>query len=486
MNNLLSRTIATDAPYQLLPFNFFRLNGAHKNILVTSETGEHLYLDEPQLDHLINKRLDSRTSLYRDLLARHFIFEPNVHDPLPEMAAQYRSRKSFLADGVALHIIVVTLRCNHTCQYCQVSRAPLGGSMHDMSIEDADHTIERIFESTSPTLTVEFQGGEALLAFERIEYIVEKISQRNVTEQRDIQFVISTTLHHLDDHMLNFASAHNIHFSTSLDGPEFLHNANRPTPTRDSYQRTLNGVKRVRDKMGNGSVTALTTLTRKSLDYPTEIVDEYVKQGFSSISLRPLSPYGFAERSAKRLSYTAADYSDFYRKALDHIIALNQQGHYLSEGLASLFLTNILTPFATGYVDLRSPAGAGVGVLVYNYDGKVYPSDESRMLVEMGDDQLCLGSVALPLSELLASPVIDSLLAAGVAESLPGCADCALLHFCGADPIDHYARQADPIGHRAFSHFCQRNTQLLSHLFEVLRDAPSTTQNTLMTWIGRH
>jgi hypothetical protein len=33
-----------------------------------------------------------------------------------------------------------------------------------------------------------------------------------------------------------------------------------------------------------------------------------------------------------------------------------------------------------GYVDLRSPAGAGLGALVYNYDGSVFASVEGRML----------------------------------------------------------------------------------------------------------
>ncbi|MQT72463.1 4Fe-4S cluster-binding domain-containing protein, partial [Pseudomonas sp. FSL R10-0071] len=85
---------------------------------------------------------------------------------LPQMAAQYRSRKDFLFQGPALHLFVVTLRCNHTCQYCQVSRAPLGGSGHDLSEADARAAVERMFESNSRVLTVEFQGGEPLLAFE--------------------------------------------------------------------------------------------------------------------------------------------------------------------------------------------------------------------------------------------------------------------------------------------------------------------------------
>ncbi|HBP6464344.1 TPA: His-Xaa-Ser system radical SAM maturase HxsB [Pseudomonas aeruginosa] len=482
----MGRVIATDGSYRLLPFRFMRLNGdSTKNVLITGDTGEHLFISDPQLRELLSKRLRPGTSLYKDLLARHFIHEPGRHDPLPEMAAQYRSRKDFLLQGPALHLFVVTLRCNHTCQYCQVSRAPLAGGGHDLSEQDAMDAVERLFESASPTLTVEFQGGEPLLAFERIRQIIERVVEQNETEQRDIQFVITSTLHHLTDEILDFAQEHRIQFSTSLDGPAALHNANRPTPTRDSYARTLEGIHRVRERLGHDAVSALTTLTAKSLEQPRAIIDEYVKEGFSSISLRPLSPYGFASKSAQRLDYPMERYVRFYKEALAYLLELNQQGIYLSEGYTALLLNNVLTPFSSGYVDLRSPMGAGIGALVYNYDGYVYPSDEARMLLEMGEDGLRLGTVRQPLRELLNAPVMSLLLEAGIAEALPGCSDCALVPYCGADPVEHFARQGDPIGHRAFSSFCEKNMGLLQHLFGLLRNGDESTQRVLLSWLTR-
>jgi len=483
---MLPPLIATDSGYRLLPFRFMRMEGdPRQEVLITSETGEYLFIAEHQLPLLIHRQLPAGTALYRDLLARHFIHEPGRHDPLPEMAAQYRSRKSFLFGGPALHLFVVTLRCNHTCQYCQVSRAPLAGAGHDMSAEHASDAVARLFESPSPVLTVEFQGGEPLLAFDRIRQIVEQVSERNEQEQRDIQFVISSTLHHLDDTIIEFTQQHRIQFSTSLDGPGFLHNANRPIPTRDAYQRTLAGIEWVRAVLGHDAVSALTTLTSRSLEYPRQIVDEYIEQGFNGISLRPLSPYGFARSSSERLDYPMDRYVRFYKEALAYLIEVNQQGIYLAEGYAALLLTNILTPFSSGYVDLRSPMGAGIGALVYNYDGFVYPSDEARMLLEMGEEGLRLGSVKEPLANLLRSPVIELLLSAGVAEALPGCADCALVPYCGADPVEHFARQGDPIGHKRFSSFCEKNTALLSHLFHLLHNDDEATHRVLLSWLAK-
>lgn len=478
--------LAREFAYRLLPFRFLRLSDTDaNNVLITAETGEYLFVSEAQLNQLVHKQVVRGTPLYKDLLARHFIYQPGGHNPLPEMAAQYRSRKGFLYGGPALHLFVVTLRCNHTCQYCQVSRAPLSGTGHDMSAEHARLAVERLFESPSPVLTVEFQGGEPLLAFDRIQQIVEAIEQRNEREQRSIQFVISSTLHHLTEPMLAFAKQHRIQFSTSLDGPAFLHNANRPTPEKNAYERTLHGINWVRDYLCHDAVSALTTLTSTSLQHPHAIIDEYVQQRFNSISLRPLSPYGFAKKSSARLDYAMDDYIAFYKVAMDYLIAVNSQGVTLSEGYTSLLLANILTPFSSGYVDLRSPLGAGLGTLLYNYDGDVYPSDEARMLLEMGESGLRLGSVAQPLQELMRSPVIELLLSAGIAEALPGCSDCALVPYCGADPIEHFAKQADPIGHRAFSSFCQKNTALLTHLFLLLRDGSEQTQRVLLSWLSR-
>lgn len=150
-----------------------------------------------------------------------------------------------------------------------------------MSAEHANPTVDRVFESPSRVLTVEFQGGEPLLAFDRIQQIDEAVETRNKVEKRNIQYVITTTLHHLSDVILEFAERYNIQFSTSLDGPAFLQNVNRPTPTKDAYERTVDGINRVRARVGHDAVSALTILTSRSLEHPEAIINEYVARGLT-------------------------------------------------------------------------------------------------------------------------------------------------------------------------------------------------------------
>ncbi|MCW2243164.1 His-Xaa-Ser system radical SAM maturase HxsB [Azospirillum canadense] len=471
--------------YTLLPFRFARIPGVPGRVLVTSEVGEWHFLGGTEFRAFVGGALDPTSDTYADLHAKHFLVEGDPTTAIRLLAAKYRTRKSFLRDGPGLHVFVTTLRCDHSCTYCQVSRRPISESGFDMSERTALAAIDRLFESPSPTLTVEFQGGEPLVGFDRLRHVTEAIVARNRTEGRNITFSMTSTLHLATDEMLAFFRQHGFQLSTSLDGPAWLHDANRPMPTRDSHRRTVAAIERARAVLGHDKVTALTTLTRRSLDHPEAIVDEYVRLGFRSVFLRPLSPFGFAARAARRIGYSAEEFLRFYERALGHILDLNRQGVGIDEAYAGILLTHVLTPFPTGYADLRSPTGAGLGAVVYNYDGAVYASDESRMLAEAGDPTFRLGTVHDRWADLMRSPAMDLLLATGIAEVLPGCSDCAFLPYCGADPVFNLAREGEPVGHRPTNDHCRKHTGLFHLLFRRLAEADPHVLRTFLSWVTR-
>ncbi|MDH5824960.1 His-Xaa-Ser system radical SAM maturase HxsB [Luteimonas sp. RD2P54] len=468
--------------YRLLPMRFRRLPWDDDRVFVSSLAGDWLILDRSTFERVVRKQIAHDDPLLADLEARYLVTTDLERSTLAPLLSQYRTRKSYLLDGPALHIFVVSLRCHHTCSYCQVSRQQTSATSFDLSDVASHHAVDRLFEWPSPSLTIEFQGGEPLLHFDRVRSITERIIARNRTENRSLRFVLASTLHDLTDEQLAFMKDHAFQLSTSLDGPEWLHNANRPRPERDSYRRTVDGIERGRSTLGADAVSALTTLTRRSLEAPQAIVDEYKKQGFHSISLRPLSPYGFAARTRDRNGYRIAEFLKFYDTAIDHLLKVNQAGFVLEESYASLLLSQLLGPFSHGYVDLRSPTGAGLGAIVYDYDGRVYPSDEARMLAAMGDHGFALGMVNEPIENWLSSPAMQRVMAAGVAEALPTCSDCAYVPLCGADPVDHYARQGDVIGHRPSSDFCQRQMGMFDLLLCKYELGSPQDRATLESW----
>jgi uncharacterized protein len=467
--------------YRLLPFQFLQFNTANK--IVVNEVGEHLFLSNEDFDAFVAHRLDQSSQTYFDLKGKHFLFDSDSSAPFELLVTKYRTKKAHLAGFTKLHIFVVSLRCEHSCHYCQVSRVSTNKSRYDMSEETALRALDLVFRAPAKEIKIEFQGGEPLLNFERIVQIIDEAEKRSLIAEKSVEFVVTTNLALITDEMLEYFRDHNVLISTSLDGPEYIHNANRPRPGNNSYQLTIENMRKVREVLGVDRVGAIMTATRLSLQHPRAIIDEYINNGFQSIFLRNLSPYGFALKTARSIGYSVDDFLPFYKEALDYIIEVNRNGINFVEIYAQIILARILTPFSTGYVDLQSPAGAGIGVAVYNYDGDVYASDESRMLAEMGDKQFRLGSVHTDSYEqIFGGEVIKTLVASSCVESMPGCSDCAFQVFCGADPIFNYATQGDMVGHRPTNDFHKKNLFIIKYLL-TLYHSDSTIRRIFWAWV---
>jgi len=466
--------------YRLLPCRFGTLDEGRS--IVSSLGGEHLVVPTPVLRDFLEHRLPIDSMWFPEFESRHLLYTDDFALKAEILAAQYRTRQSLLPNGAALHIFVVTLRCDNACQYCQVSRVSEDRSAFDMTEATASRAIDLMLSGPSPTLKVEFQGGESLLNFPLIRYIVNETKRR--AAGRAVEFVVATNLAPLTDEMLLFFRENRVFVSTSIDGPAALHNRNRPRPTGDAYERAVEGIVRCRKALGPDSVSALMTCTASSLEQPESIVDEYVKLGFREIFLRSVSPYGFAAKSQKLLGYETARFLEFYRRALRRIIEHNVDGVAIKEVYASILLSRILSSFPTGFVDLQSPSGIGLSVMVYNYDGDVYPSDEARMLAEMGDKRFRLGSVHRhSWGELFVESDLLSVLSETMTEGLPGCADCVFQPYCGSDPVRHHATQGDSTGHRPTSSFCAKQKGLFELLIRLLED-DSVAAPVLKRWVA--
>ncbi len=278
--------------YQLLPFRFTSLDG--REYVLTNQAGEFIVLERPTLEALVRHRLCPADPQFDNLRSKHFIADSDSSLATELLALKVRTKLKRIADFTGLHIFVVSLRCEHSCPYCQVSRQSDDKVAFDMSVETAEKALALTFRSPSPGIKIEFQGGEPLLNFPLIRQIVERAEALNATQRRHLQFVIATNLAVIADDMLDFCADHDIVISTSLDGPADLHNANRPRPGRNSYERTIEGIAKVRNALGRDKVSALMTTTKLILGRVRDIIDEYIAQDFRGIFLRPMSPYGFA------------------------------------------------------------------------------------------------------------------------------------------------------------------------------------------------
>lgn len=455
--------------YHLLPFRFHRLN-EQQEVLV-NEVGDYLSVPTGTFERIVRREVhyEKDSQLYADLMSNFFISEQTISPLIDVLATRYRTKKFFLTHFTGLHIFVISLRCEHTCSYCQVSRVTQNKDKYDMSRQHIDRGVDIMFQSPNPHVTMEFQGGEALLAFENIVYAVEKAKKIALEKDKGITFVICTNLALVNREILEYCKENSILISASLDGPKEVHDSNRHKPHASSYELAIKGIELARDVLGHDRVSALMTTTKLSLDYPEEIVDEYFNRGFQGIFLRNISPYGFALRTESS-RYETLKFIEFYKKALNKVLEYNFAGHNFSEDLARIFLQKILTPFNTGFVDMQSPAGLINGVVVFNYEGGVYATDESRMLAEQDDHSFKLGTLDDSYNDLFFGEKAQEISLVWSNESIAGCSECAFQQYCGADPVHNHATQGDMYGYRPTSDFCKKNMEIIRYLIELMEN----------------
>lgn len=462
--------------YKLLPFNFLRVED--KEVLV-NELGDMLIVPNDTVRKLLNRET-LEENLYKSFHSNHFVTN-SYFSPLTDVyAARLREKKSFLDNFTALHIFVLTLRCNQNCVYCQASSQDEISKFCSMSFHTMEKSVELMFKSPSPSLTMEFQGGEPTLEPKLIRYGIEYAKKINETENRQIDFVLCTNNINLTDEIMDTCQEHHVLISTSLDGPDWLHNENRGK--KDSHEKVVTGITKARELLGHDQVSALMTASEKGVLYPIEIVDEYERLGFNSIFLRSLNPYGLARDNSDWDAYTDK-FIDFYKKALDHIIELNMNGRFFIEEFAAIILRKMLTPFCTGFVDLQSPAGIINSVLVYNYDGYVYASDESRMLAEFKDYTFRLGSVDDKYEDIVYGKKAKELGKIWCNETIAGCADCPIRVYCGADPVRNYSTQGDPYGFRPNSWLCRKNKAIIEYIIELIVTRHDEVMPIFKSWL---
>jgi len=450
---------------------FLRFKKLGNKYLLTNDIGDFIFLKEKEFNDFTCGKLKKGNNIYEKLDNKHFTSESwNCENCQARMTQRYAYRHEYLSQGPSLHIIVVTLRCDHACIYCHASSKNMARKDLDMTEKTAKKVVDIIFQTTSSDIIIEFQGGEPLANFEVVKFIVNYALKKNKKAKKKLRFSLVSTLTLLDDKKLNWLYSKKISICSSLDGPRNIHNKNRPMINKkDGYSITTQRIRKVKKKYrGLGyQMNALVTTTRYSLPLWKEIVDEYVKLGTEGIHLRPLNPFGMAKSLQGVIGYTAEEFLEFYKKSLDYIIKLNIKGIKIRERTATIFIEKIFTDNDPNFLDLRSPCGAGIGQIAYHYNGDIYTCDEGRMIGQMGDQTFKMGNVyENTYKEIMSSSVTKSLCVASTLDGLTGCSDCVYLPYCGVCPVFNYSEEKNIFAQSPNNFRCQINKGILDYLFQ--------------------
>src|SRR3989338_2012456 len=327
----------------------FRYGKLGNSFIVTTDDGRWLQLNEKELKDLKNNKIGRK--LFLKLEEKGIVVtDNNRQDIIQRLSDKY----SFLSNGTVLHIVIPTLRCNFKCIYCHTSSKPANDKKYDMDRKTAKKVVDFIFQSHSQYITIEFQGGEPLLNFDIVKFIIEYAKEVNKKQGKSLIFTLVTNFSAIDDKKLKFLVDNDVGICTSLDGPEFLHKKNR-CYSGGSYKFAKEGIERLKDEykkkddLNRRRANALITITRQSLPYWKEIIDEYVKLNLNDIFLRFLNNLGDARPAWKSISYTPEKFIKFWRKSMDYIIKLNKEGRVIREWFSWIMLQKILGGIEPNY-----------------------------------------------------------------------------------------------------------------------------------------
>lgn len=444
--------------------------------LITNDAGRYLFLNEVELKALIEGNFEEQDGLNERLEENLFATTGNKEIFIDKVAGAVRDYKDNLFDGPSLHIFVLTTKCNQRCIYCQASVKEDG---HMMNKEIAKKSVDLALQSPSNFLSFEFQGGEPLLNYEVLKYIVEYTE--SLEHKKEIQFNLVSNLSLMTEEMMQFFIDHKVSISTSIDGPEDLHMKNRPFRDGKNFKVVTENISRLRS-MGMQNIGAIQTTTKQSFEQYKEIVQQYIECGMNNVFIRPLTPLGFAEKSWDKIGYTPEEFINFYRKILDYIVELALQGVDIMEGHAMIFLRKILGHQAGNYTELCSPCGAVRSQLAYYCNGNIYTCDEGRMMAEMGNEAFKVGTVDDSYQDIVGGSVCKTMCVASCLEAIPSCEQCVYNPYCGTCPVINLAMYESIFVGTPKDYKCRIYKGILDILFEYLQENNSEKMMIFKRW----
>ena len=240
--------------------NFRAVNG---RLLLTHESGDHLFISVPDYERYLKGELGQDEELGRRLQGGGFFRD---YQDFGSLAARFKEKNLLQWTGPSVHTIVVTLRCNFKCHYCHSSVVDAAKTDKDMTVETARQTVDFAFQSPNPNLMLEFQGGEPLLNWPVVKFIIEYARLKNADHKKTLHIGLISNFSLLDEKRLDFLASNGVSFCTSLDGPEGLHNKNRTYLGGNGHAEAVGWIRRIQEKIKAGAridtPNAICTVTR--------------------------------------------------------------------------------------------------------------------------------------------------------------------------------------------------------------------------------
>jgi len=294
----------------------------------------------------------------------------------------------------------ITNRCNLRCKYCYECEKN-NSVMQSQTVDASIAFLRDKITSSNETTHIRIHGGEPLLCFDLLAYIVNTYK---TAFGNKVDFEITTNATLLTPHIASFLFKEMVHIGISIDGTPESHNKNRVTQSGEgTYDIVAEKMKLFPDLYNK--ISARMTITPDTVSSLTRNVQHLAELGFTIIE--PVPDVFISSWSKETAHILHMEYINLAK--------------YQSELGDSVKIYGIE---AARHKVVNSPCNGGATSFHIDSNGDIYPC-----MLSVGKKEYCLGTVYKP-NEYNYSLLKE--LAAWDKEVMEKCSGCARYHYCDA------------------------------------------------------
>jgi uncharacterized protein len=320
--------------------------------------------------------------------------------------------------------------CNLRCKYCFASTGDFGTGRKLMPLETAKTAIDFLLEHSTgrENLELDFFGGEPLMNFDVVKETVAYARSKEKEYGKNFRFTITTNGLLLNDENIDFINREMYNVVLSIDGRKEVNDRMRVrVDGSGSYDRILEGYRKLVEKRGDKEWYVRGTYTKYNLDFSEDVFHLY-EQGFDQISVEPV-----VEDPSVEYALTEEDLETIYQeydRLADRLTELKQKGGFLN-------FFHFMIDLEQGPCVIKRLRGCGSGneYVSVTPDGDIYPCHQF-----VGHPEYCMGNI----EKGTFNEEIKKEFAGTHVYSKPACKECWAKFYCsGGCNANNYIYNGD-------------------------------------------
>lgn len=264
--------------------------------------------------------------------------------------------------------LLISQDCNLRCKYCFASTGDYGEGRKLMTFETGKKAIDFLIDNSGDRVNLEldFFGGEPLMNFDVVKQIVKYARSKEKEYNKNFRFTITTNGMLLTDDKIDFINEEMSNVVLSIDGRKEVNDRLRVrVDGTGSYDKILEGYKKLVSKRGDKDYYVRGTYTKYNLDFSNDVMHLY-DLGFDQVSVEPVMadkemPYAIVENDLEAI------YKE-YEVLADKLEKIRENG-----GFCNFF--HFMLDLDQGPCAIKRLRGCGSGneYVAITPDGDIYP-----------------------------------------------------------------------------------------------------------------